>query len=135
MEKSFDPPLPNSLFIINCDDFGWSEPRDLGILSLFQKGFISSTTVLINGPHINEAVSSAKELNLPLGLHLNITEGQPIAKNTANSLIIQKNWQCKPGEEEKITGIFRGKIGFFEAWENGVIKKEDVFKEIQSQVN
>lgn len=134
MQKSFKNPSPNSLFVINCDDFGWTEPRDRGILSLFQKGLISSTTVLINGPHILEALSSAKALNLPMGLHLNLTEGLPISNSLSNSLIIQDKWQLQPGEDHKISGVFRGKKGFFDAWEEGIIMKEDIFKEIQSQV-
>jgi predicted glycoside hydrolase/deacetylase ChbG (UPF0249 family) len=68
---------------------GICEERDTAIFNLFEKGLISSASILVNGINFKNALKKAKELNMPLGLHLNLTEGFPIYnKNpTKNSLL------------------------------------------------
>ena len=68
--------------IFNADDFGASIGVNLGIIDAHQYGVLTSTTLLINMPHTEHAIALAKNHpNLGIGLHLNLTLGQPVTKN------------------------------------------------------
>lgn len=64
--------------IINADDFGYSSAVNLGIIKAFQKGVLTSTTLMANMPGCDEAIQLAKE-NTALGVggHLVLTCGSP----------------------------------------------------------
>ncbi len=66
--------------IINADDFGYSSAINRAILTAFQEGLISSTTIMANMPGFEEACAMAKQhdLNRKIGVHLNLTEGPPL---------------------------------------------------------
>ena len=59
--------------IVNADDLGICEERDAAIFELYKNGSISSASILVNGINFENSVSRAKELKMPLGLHLNLT--------------------------------------------------------------
>lgn len=67
--------------IINGDDFGMCEGNTLGILMAHKHGILTSTTVMMNMPYAKWALSLAKDIPaLGVGVHLNITAGDPILK-------------------------------------------------------
>ena len=72
--------FPSSLLIVNADDFGQSAVVNRAILDCFQKGLISSTTIMANMPGFDEAVelALAKGLQQNIGVHLNLTDGEPL---------------------------------------------------------
>ena len=61
--------------IINADDLGAGEPTDRGIFEAFTTGIVSSASLLANGPSFESAATMALEINLPVGVHLNLSEG------------------------------------------------------------
>lgn len=65
--------MPNlqKTLIINADDYGYSYARNDAINALFEMGAISSASCLVN----TEFFSTP---SVPLGLHLNLTEGKPL---------------------------------------------------------
>lgn len=67
-------------FAINADDFGRSERISSAILECFKKGWITQTTLMVNMPYADEAVARAKSVGYgdKVGLHLNLTEGEPL---------------------------------------------------------
>ena len=65
--------------IVNADDLGYSVRRDTGILCAFRDGTISSASLIVNGATSDTAAKSAKDARLPVGLHLNLTEGRPLS--------------------------------------------------------
>lgn len=78
--------------IINGDDFGLSESANRGIVSAHQYGSLSSTSMMVNMPYFEQAVTLAHQMpTLGVGLHFNITEGAPITSfPQVNSLINDK---------------------------------------------
>ncbi|KAL3860438.1 hypothetical protein ACJMK2_010561 [Sinanodonta woodiana] len=100
--------------IINADDFGYSKERDEGILDCFMRGAISSSTVLINAVNVKDGINKAKQVGLPIGLHLNLTEGKPIGSQTYKTLI---------GAD----GSFLGKLGFRELVKSGKVNFDEVW--------
>lgn len=70
--------------IFNSDDFGYSRGVNYGIVDTYQKGILTSTTLMANMPGFDHAVALKKELpHLGVGVHLTLTCGQPVLKNLA----------------------------------------------------
>lgn len=74
--------MSNHRIIINADDFGKSKELNKAILECFNKNYISTTTIMANMGGFGDAVNIIHEndLNNRIGIHLNISEGQPITK-------------------------------------------------------
>lgn len=105
--------------IINADDFGLSKSINKGIIEAYQDGLISSTTIMINMPYVEDAISKWKEnTSLGLGLHINLTQGSPISNNV-NSLVDEN-------------GIFH-KHRKIETGEVNIVY-EDAYREIKAQI-
>ena len=99
--------------VINADDFGYCDQRNHGIVESFKNGVVSSATLLVNAVMASEAVQLSRQYGIPLGLHLNLTEGYPM--KTRYSSLTSEN------------GLFRGKFGFREAIKRGEIDLDEVF--------
>ncbi len=147
--KAFFPDSYHNL-IINTDDFCWNPYRDSGILELFEKKLISSASVLINGCNrdfISEILRKStffkEKERISIGIHINLTEGIPVKNDVKNNSLTKKGfWKTnsgiaiekEQGEKAYETEIFHGKYEFFQLMSSNLIKKEDIFKEIQAQV-
>lgn len=109
--------------IINADDFGYCPKRDRAIMDLFHRQCLSSTSVLINGMNVQQACTAAKAMRLPMGIHLNLTEGQPISTDIdrIRSLVDSQ-------------GYFHGKFGLRNELEKDCIEIEHVEYEIRMQL-
>ncbi|MDY0269459.1 carbohydrate deacetylase [Trichloromonas sp.] len=64
--------------IVNADDLGSGPERDRGIFRCFEQGIVTSVSLLANGPHFAEAACEAVRLGMPLGVHLNLSEGRAL---------------------------------------------------------
>lgn len=93
--------------IINADDLGAGDPTDQGIIEAFTRGIVSSASLLANGPSFNSAVKKALSLSLPTGVHLNLSEGAPLAGSIAG--LTDSNGKF-PGKVESRKRFLTGKI-------------------------
>jgi hopanoid biosynthesis associated protein HpnK len=76
--------------IINADDFGLSPGVNRGILTAFRDGVLSSTTMLVNLPHFEDAVRLAlANRALPVGIHLSLLWGSPVSDPAAVSSLVE----------------------------------------------
>ena len=67
--------------VINADDFGFCESVNHGIIRAYREGVVSSTTIMANMPGFEHAVGLLKQNpDLPVGVHLNITCGEPLTE-------------------------------------------------------
>jgi predicted glycoside hydrolase/deacetylase ChbG (UPF0249 family) len=85
------------LLLVVADDFGVNSPRTRGILTA--QHLLSHASLLLNGAAAEEAAYAAAASGLPLALHFNITEGQPLPVTSARSNPLL----------DKSTGHFLGK--------------------------
>ncbi|CAF3973336.1 unnamed protein product [Adineta steineri] len=110
------------VLIINADDFGYCPRRNAAIVDLFRRQAISSTSLLINGDYASEAHKLATLHHIPIGLHLNLTEGRPITTdlNRISSLV-------------DAYGMMHGKMGLRNAIDQGSIDMTHVEYEIEMQ--
>ena len=59
------------------DDFGLSVPVNEAVSQAHQKGILTSTSLMVTAPEVDDAVSRANELpNLNVGLHLVLSNGR-----------------------------------------------------------
>lgn len=68
------------VLIVNADDFGLSDGVTDGIVRAWREGVVTSTSALVNFDGAAERIAAAHAANpeLPIGLHLNITDGRPV---------------------------------------------------------
>lgn len=65
--------------IINADDFGLTEGVNQAVIECYQRGVVSSATLLVTGGAAKQAGALAgAHKKLGVGLHLNLTSGEPV---------------------------------------------------------
>jgi len=110
----------SSQIIINADDFGYCVERNKGIVECFQRGCVSSASLLVTSSGVKQAIQLAKEHHIPLGLHLNLTEGKPICSKLKT--LVDSN------------GEMKGKFGFRDALKANAIDLAEVTQEFNAQL-
>ena len=72
--------VPPCTIIVNADDFGQSSIVNRAIVACFDRGLISSATMMANMPGFDEACGLAisSQLTDRIGVHLNLTDGWPL---------------------------------------------------------
>jgi predicted glycoside hydrolase/deacetylase ChbG (UPF0249 family) len=66
--------MASPLLIVNADDFGRTAPATDSILACFSAGRLTSTTGMVYMADSERAASIAARHDLPIGLHLNLTQ-------------------------------------------------------------
>jgi len=69
--------------IINADDLGADEGRNAGIFEVLRAGIATSASILPNGPALDHALAGIRSggfEGVSFGVHLNLTEGRPLAE-------------------------------------------------------
>lgn len=87
--------------IVNADDFGLTEGVNRAILDGHQNGIITSTTLMANGTAFNSAVAAALATpGLGIGVHLNLTQGQPVssASRVPSIVMLEGSFYPSPGK-------------------------------------
>ncbi len=75
--------------ILNADDFGYDPAVSRGIEQAMRAGVVSSTTMMVNTPHSEEAATRAKGLSI--GLHLNLARWSSISRPSHEFVETQAN--------------------------------------------
>ena len=80
------------LLCITADDLGYSTERDLGIIesSISKGGLVCRASLLVNGATALSGYKLARENDLPVGLHLNISEGSPCSPLSQVSSLVNE---------------------------------------------
>jgi predicted glycoside hydrolase/deacetylase ChbG (UPF0249 family) len=71
--------------VVNADDFGLTPGVSAGILAAHRHGIVTSATVLVSPGPDREHLAEARAAGLGLGLHVNLTLGEPLTR--ARSLV------------------------------------------------
>lgn len=73
--------------VVNADDLGISTIVNKEIEAAIKAGIISSSTIIANGPAVQDAVELAKKYpNISFGIHLNIVEFKPLTNSKIFSI-------------------------------------------------
>ncbi len=81
--------------IVNADDFGFSPATNAGIIEAHQKGIVTSTTVMINLDYAPSGLETLLDQtpNMGIGLHINFSQGRPIANPQQISSLVDAEGQ------------------------------------------
>jgi hopanoid biosynthesis associated protein HpnK len=91
--------------IVNADDLGWTQGVNRGIAEAHRNGIVTSTSLLANGCAFEEGVQSAMQSpRLGVGVHLNLSDGKPLAPATQVKSLLDENGNFSGGPE---TLLFR----------------------------
>ncbi len=108
--------------ILNADDMGMSDTVNHSIIEMHQKGVVSSTSLMANGTHFNEAIELlTKHPRLGIGVHLCL-DG-PFQSATGYRTLI-----------DPLTSSFYDKDEVVRRIRNSSLDKEEVFREFSLQV-
>lgn len=127
--------------IVVADDLGYSRGRDEGILESMRDGAVTATSLLVNGASADAAMKTVPSAYLSrIGLHLNLTEGLPVAVDVPSLLLSSSDdyYSAHPSDprfSDSVVGCLRGKLGFREALKSGLIRQDEIAREVRAQVD
>src|SRR5215813_4743172 len=110
--------------IVNADDFGLTAGVNRAVIEGHTRGVITSATLMANMPAFDAAVRLAKDHpSLGVGLHINITQGRPVADASRVGSLINDR------------GEFWGtSMAVFKRLLAGRLKIEEVVIELRAQI-
>src|SRR6266478_9087095 len=86
--------------IVNADDLGWTDGVNRGIVEAFHRGIVTSTSLLANGGAFAGAVEAARSApGLGVGLHLNLSDGLPVANPESVASLLNRDGEFSGGPE------------------------------------
>jgi predicted glycoside hydrolase/deacetylase ChbG (UPF0249 family) len=113
-----------STIIVNADDYGFSPGTNAAVLHLAQAGAISSTSLMVNMPWVEEIRAVVQACpHLGVGLHVNISQGKPV---------------LDPGEVASLVdarGFFRPPAVLARRAVSGRVVLSEVRREVEAQIN
>lgn len=111
--------------VVIADDLGIGAETDRGILELAEKGLVTGTVLLVNGPNAEKAVSQWRSLGQPcdLGWHPCLTIDRPVLPSQEVSTLVNRK------------GDFWHLNAFLVRWALGMVDREEVEREWRAQLN
>ncbi len=98
--------------IVNADDFGWSEPTVDATIECFQRGVLSSATMMPNMPAFEKAAAFARtHPEFSYGLHLCLTDERPVSDPAAIPTLVAPDgcfWRTPEFFRRALTGRIAG---------------------------
>jgi chitin disaccharide deacetylase len=92
--------------IVNADDFGWTDGVNRGILEAHRHGIVTSTSLLANSAAFERAVELARATQtLGVGVHLNLSDGPPVAGTRAAATLLNAKGVFRDGPESLLLKI------------------------------
>jgi len=112
--------------IVNADDLAWADGVNRGIAEAHRNGIVSSTSLLANGAAFDSAVKLALATPaLAVGVHLNLSDGPPVASPESVPSILNEHGQFAGGPESFLLRIARRNLRLQEVeaeWERQILK-------------
>jgi len=107
--------------IVNADDLGWTEGVNQGIAEAHRNGIVTSTSLLANGAAFASGVELARSTpGLGVGVHLNLSDGEPIAPRELVATLLNDEGEFAGGPEALLLRIAKRDVTVREAeqeWE------------------
>ncbi len=86
--------------IVNADDLGWTSGVNRGIAEAHRNGIVTSASLLASGEAFGDAVDLARKTRgLGLGVHLNLSDGPPIAAREAVPSLLNNAGEFEGGPD------------------------------------
>ncbi len=97
--------------IVNADDLGWTQGVNRGIAEAHRNGIVTSTSLLANGGAFEGGVRTARESpRLGVGVHLNLSDGKPVAPPERVKSLLDENGDFSGGPETLLVRLTAKKV-------------------------
>ena len=94
--------------IVNADDLGWTEGVNRGIAEAHRHGIVTSTSMLANGKAFAKAVELVEKMPaLGIGVHLNLSDGAPVAERKQVGSLVNSKGIMQGGPESLLLRMAR----------------------------
>ena len=95
--------------IVNADDLCWTEGVNHGIAEAFRNGIVTSASMLANGTAFAGGLEVAQRApGLGLGVHLNLSDGAPLADRESVTSLLNDAGEFAGGPESLYLKQVRG---------------------------
>lgn len=96
--------------VVNADDFGIAEPVNRGIVEAFDRGIVTSASLMATGEAFEHAVGLARARpRLAVGVHLVLTEHRPLTGEGRASLV-EPDGRFPPNVGALVRRLVAGKV-------------------------
>ncbi len=110
--------------IVNADDFGLTPGVNKAIVECYQRGVVTSATLMVNGrAAVEAALLAADNPGLGIGLHLNLTSGTPLMPPGNVSSLLDRDGAF-PGMRQALWRLTTGRA-----------KTDELEAEIRAQID
>ncbi len=110
--------------IVNADDFGLTGKVNEAIIEGHANGIITSTTLMANGGAFESAVALVRQQpRLGVGVHLNLTEGRPVAAAARIPSLVGPAGFLQTGPGRLARGLVLGRV-----------RRADIEREARAQI-
>jgi predicted glycoside hydrolase/deacetylase ChbG (UPF0249 family) len=100
-----------SRLIVNADDFGLAEAINRGIVDAYDRGIVTSTSIMATGPAFEHAVELTRSRpGLAVGIHLVLTEQRPLLGAAAAASLVEPDGSFLPHVAQLLGRQLRGRI-------------------------
>jgi hopanoid biosynthesis associated protein HpnK len=94
--------------IVNADDLGWTEGVNRGIAEAHRNGIVTSASLLANGRAFAGGVELVRAMpGLRVGVHLNLSEGEPVAAREQVKSLVNEAGMLAGGPEGLLLRLAR----------------------------
>jgi predicted glycoside hydrolase/deacetylase ChbG (UPF0249 family) len=101
--------MSGARLIVNADDFGIAEAVNHGIADAFDRGIVTSTSLMATGAAFEHAVALARARpSLAVGVHLVLTEHRPLVGATAAASLVGPDGRFPPHLKQLLGKQLRG---------------------------
>jgi chitin disaccharide deacetylase len=98
--------------IVNADDLAIHPSINAGILSAYRSGILSSSTMLMTTPYLDETIKSfVRPAALPIGIHLSLTLGRAVSHADQVPNLVNENGEFKLSAVHLICRSFASDLG------------------------
>jgi predicted glycoside hydrolase/deacetylase ChbG (UPF0249 family) len=101
--------------IVNADDFGYAEAVNRGVAEAFDRGIVTSTSIMATGAAFEHAVDLARSRpKLAVGVHLVLTEQRPLVGPAAAASLVGTDGRFPRHVTQLLGKQLRGQIALSE---------------------
>lgn len=110
--------------LVNADDLGLSEGVTDGIIEAYERGIVTSTSIIAAGTAFGHAVKQVlSHKGLGVGVHLTLVEEQPVSDPADIPSLVQPNGKLPRNYTQLLSGVLLGRI-----------RSEHIERELRAQV-
>ena len=93
----------------HADDYGLFLEQSKRILACYEHGVLNGTSIISNGPELNECLKILPEKGMQLSVHLNLMQGQCLAPASEVPLLADERGQFHVSFSKLLFSGFTGK--------------------------